>query len=183
MGLPAVRHERPASRVRKPHLRWLNACRRRTPARKRSATARTEAARGMFRSFAILMALGRCAGLGPGLAVGQGRRGLDALERAAQRHQERALPGRHARGAPERLGFAVAYPCDRVADDGHGTSRQNSLINLTPKPGAASAAVAEQPVHAAGPAGVDKAIKSLMDLTAGEAQVLLVGDVGLASSK
>jgi hypothetical protein len=82
-----------------------------------------------------------------------------------------------ALGSPSRIRAIASQTM------GMAPARRMATINIAPKPGAAPAPSAKGPVAAAGTAGVDRTIKSLMDLTAGEAQVLLVGDVGLASSK
>ena len=63
MGLPAIRHERPAPRARRPHLRVVERAQPKAACR-RSATARAESARGAFRSFAILMTLVVALGMG-----------------------------------------------------------------------------------------------------------------------
>ena len=183
MGLPAVRHERPASRARKPHLRVVERAPSKTPARKRSATARAEAARGTFRSFAILMVLVVALGMG---RVWLSVKAAEASMRSSElrsaiknaRYQGDMLEVRQsALGSPSRIRAIASQTM------GMAPARRIAMINIAPRPGAASGASADRQVVPAGTAGVDKAIKSLMDLTAGEAQVLLVGDVGLVSSK
>ena len=54
------------------------------------------------------------------------------------------------------------------------------LEHLVPERRPAPQRDANRPVRSR---GFDRALDGLMDLTAGEAQVLLVGDVGLASAK
>jgi len=82
-----------------------------------------------------------------------------------------------ALGSPSRIRAIASQTM------GMAPARRVAMINIASRPVAVPGTAETRPVVDAGPAGVDRAIRSLLDLTAGEAQVLLVGDVGLVSSK
>jgi hypothetical protein len=80
-----------------------------------------------------------------------------------------------ALGSPERI--------RAIAGKALGMAPASSVSYL--ELGSKGKATAEVPVAKAevAPSGLAQALSNVMDLTAGEAEVLLVGDVGLASSR
>jgi len=78
-----------------------------------------------------------------------------------------------ALGSPSRIRAIASQTM------GMTPARKVAMIDMTPKPGEP----VRVPTRVETRGGVDRVIEGLLDLTAGEAQVLLVGDVGLASSK
>ena len=179
MGLPAVRQDRPSPRSRRPHLRVVERKPVGTASRKRSAAARAEAARGAFRSFAILVTLLVILGMGRvWLSVKAAEASMKASELRSdiknERYQGDMLEVRQsALGSPSRIRAIASEAMDMAP------ARKVTFLDIAPRR-------APRPVANAGRAdanGLDRAIEGFMDLTAGEAQVLLVGDVGLASSK
>jgi cell division protein FtsL len=78
-----------------------------------------------------------------------------------------------ALGSPSRIRAIASQTMGMIA------ARKVAMIDIAPE----TARAGVVPAPKAERSGADRVIQSLMDLTAGEAQVLLVGDVGLASAK
>ena len=182
MGLPALRHDAHARRCPSPAPPCRQGRRRRRPSRKRRATAHERVGVPDLRVLRRHRGARRGARPRSRVAVGTGGPGFDRLGQAAPRHQARAVPGRHARGATERFGNAFAHPGDRRRYYGHGARRLGQLSRLARRLGhefSEHLASAEPvPNH-----GLSGAFAKAMEVAASEARVLLVGDVGLASSR
>ncbi len=180
MGLPAVRIDS-TSRERRSHLRVVKTKKQgKSSSRARSSAARSEAARGAFRSFAILMTLVVVLGMGRvWLSVMAAEASMAASELRSQiktaRYQGDMLEVRQsALGSPSRI---RAIACDTMDMT---PARKIACLDISCTTTVRPSVNARRP---SGSRGMDRALEGLMDLTAGEAQVLLVGDVGLASSR
>ena len=180
MGLPALRHEQAPARTRRARLRVVGQRPVRNVSRKRSAAARAEAARGVFRSFAILMTLVVILGMGRvWLSVKASEASIDANRLRGdiknERYQGDMLEVRQsALGSPSRI-RAIAGEAMNMAP-----ARKVTYLDIAPKRAPRPAGEVGRPASVS---GFDRVLSGMMDLTAGEAQVLLVGDVGLASSR
>ncbi len=178
MGLPALRHEPKTSRTRGPRLKVVTASKPRTGARRK--TSSVESARSAFRVFAVVVFVVAVLGVG---RVWLSVRAAEASIRAnelrsdikAERYEGDMLEVRQsALGSPSRI-RAIAGTAMGMAP-----ARKVTYLDLATntKP-SATEKVADAPGHSA----VKRFVSDMMDLSAGEAQVLLVGDVGLASQK
>jgi len=176
--MPAVRHEpREASR-RRPHLRVVRP--QKSPVRsRRTAAAQAAAARSAFRTFALLITLAAVLGMGRvWLSVKAAEASLEANRLRGdiknERYEGDMLEVRQsALGSPSRI-KAIAGSAMGMAP-----AKKVTYLNLAPR-GPAQASAAAPSIKQD---GFSRAISGMMDLAAGEAQVLLVGDVGLASSR
>jgi len=178
MGLPALRHETRVPARQRPHLRVVR--KPVAPARRgRGKAAQIEAARNAFRTFALLVTLAAVLGMGRvWLSVKAAEASLDAsrlrVDIKNERYEGDMLEVRQsALGSPSRIRAIAGAAMDMAP------ARRVTYLDIAPK-GAPRPAVQTAPDEQGGLARV---ISGIMDLTAGEAQVLLVGDVGLASSK
>lgn len=170
MGLPALKYDRATEESVRPHLRPV-----RTPAsRPRSTSASVSVSRLCGSVFAIAVV---CAALGVlrvWMSVGATQasaEGVHLRERISQaRFEGEMLEVRlSALEDPERVRAVVGPSMVSAADV------QPAVIELTSGPSVASAEPKKQ--RGRTPA----VLTNLLDLAAGESQVLLVGDVGLAS--
>lgn len=153
----------------------------RTPSSPRNARAQELAARRNFRMFATLMAVVAVLGLSRvWLSVEATRASLesDQLRESirAERYEGDMLEVREsALGSPSRI-LTIAGKAMGMAP-----AASISYLDLTDEPTqrpAAHAATIGQTEE-----GLKRTLSNVLDLTAGEAQVLLVGDVGLASTR
>lgn len=180
MGLPALKHEsRPAAR--RPHLRVVKSAPAQTSKPKRKAATSHAAARQAFVFFAVIV--GVVAVLGAGrvwLSVQAAQASIDCgkLQTAIKdaRYQGDMLEIQQSTLAtPSRI-QAVA-----VGTMGMAPATSISYLRLEPGP-AGTVQVAENPEPAAASAS-QAVLHDLVGMVAAEARMLLVGDVGLASSK
>lgn len=182
MGLPALRQEPRSARSRSPRLSVVRSESARPKKRNCSARARLEATRSAFRTFAILAALVSVLAVGRvWLSVEAANTSLEAEQLRAQiktaRYQGDMLEvSQSALGSPSRIRSIATQTMDMVPashvtyltlDDTSGTSSGSGTVAET----------------ASRRGGASSIIGKVMDLTAGEAQVLLVGDVGLTATK
>jgi hypothetical protein len=179
MGLPAVRIDQRAVRAKRSHLRVVGRKPRVAASVKRSSAARAESARSVFRTFAILVTLVAVLGMGRvWLSVKAAEASMAASRlRTAIKNERYAgdmLEVRQsALGSPSRIRAIAGAAMDMAP------ARKVTYLDIAPDR-------VPRPVREEGhsnQAGFSRAVSAMMDLTAGEAQVLLVGDVGLASSK
>lgn len=163
----------------RPHLR-LVASRSRPAAKRR---ARNSDARGLFRAFCFAMcALALVGALRVTLAVQAQEAAIDAndLKRVIQAEEQMTKvleADRSALAAPSRI-ESIANAALNM-----GQPDQVCYINL---PAATEPVDEAEPVETAetgGTSRVAQVISTVMDVAVGEAQVLLVGDVGIASAK
>lgn len=178
MGMPALREQ---PRARKPHLRVVKTKPR--GASRRSSQAQAALARQNFLMFVVL--LGVIAVLGVGrvwLTVQATEASLQANELRAsiksERYEGDMLEVRQsALGSPSRIRAIAGKAMDMAP------AAEVTYLDLTkgePKKAAATVTPRVSRADASGFAGV---LAKVLDLTAGEAEVLLVGDVGLTSSQ
>ncbi len=186
MGLPAVKHESRAPRT--PRLTVVRSSARKAP--KRSPRVSREIAQRNFRLFGLCVAIVSALGMGRvWLSVQAVEASMDANKLRdsikTERYEGDMLEVRQsALGSPSRIqaiaGRALGMaPASKVTylDLTKADKRPKKVaVQATPAPAVAKASVGSG-------SGFDSAIARVMDLTAGEAQVLLVGDVGLASSR
>lgn len=180
MGLPAKRMEPRVGRASGPRLRLVTSAPRR-PARKRcTVTARAAAARQGLLTFVVVMAVIALLGMGrvwlssiaAEASLESGR--LRTQIKEARYEGDMLEVRQSALGSPSRI-RAIAG-----AAFGMAPAESVTYLDVTPKRTGVPA-----PVVAAAPtgSGFDTLLESAMRLAAGEAQVLLVGDVGLASTQ
>jgi cell division protein FtsL len=174
LGLPALRHDAHAAALR-PHLRVVSPKRKAAPSRRRRVSH--AAAYQAFVFFAVAVAVVATLGVGRvWLSVLATQASIDSTKLRQDIKNERyrgdllevqqsalATPSRILAIASGTLGMA---PATSVA-----------YLRLTSDEPAVAA-----PVGDAAPQQVG-ILERAMDIAAGEAQVLLVGDVGLASSR
>lgn len=204
MGLPAVKHDRGRT-ARRPHLRVVAPAKtaRRSPARagapsRRPSHLHVRIARRNFLLFTAVVVL--FAGLGVGrvwLSVEAAQAAIEAKslrdDIRVERYNGDMLEVRQsALGSPSRIraiaGKALGMePADEVTYLDLTTPEARDAIAPSPAEKSAASAATPSRVAAAtatgGESGFEAALASLVDLTAGEASVLLVGDVGLASAR
>jgi len=182
MGLPALRHEARTTRAHTPRLRVVKSAPHK-PQRKRSAAARAEAARSAFRTFALLTLIVSVLGIGRvWLSVQAAQASMDASRLRSdiknERYEGDMLEVRQsALGSPSRI-RAIAGQAMNMAP-----ARKVTYLDLNEGAPGKAVALAQPSGQSQARKGVSGMVASMMDLTAGEAQVLLVGDVGLSSSK
>lgn len=184
MGLPALRHEPTRARTRTPRLAVVRPAAKR-PSRACSPAARVEAARSSFRTFALLALMVAVLGIGRvWLSVQAAEASMEAnrlrTDIKSARYEGDMLEVRQsALGSPSRI-RAIAGQAMNMAP-----ARKVTYLDLqapsgeAAPPGSQNSGSASEPVQA----GIGKVIANVMDLTAGEAQVLLVGDVGISASR
>lgn len=182
MGLPALKHEVSRHRVSVPALKLVT-----HPARtgKKRACDRDAAARSVFRSFAavvIVVAL---------LGVGRVWMSVQAAE-ASLRSSELRKAIKNARyegdmleirlsalASPSRV-KAIATTSLGMAEAGKVTYLDASGFVADIAATASSVPTRDRPASAN---GTRNALSDMLDLAATEAQILLVGDVGLVSAR
>jgi cell division protein FtsL len=177
MGLPALKHEQKSNKTRS-HLRVV----RPTPRRASAADTRSQVltARRNFRLFATLMAVIAALGIARvSLSVAATEASLEAARLRADIKSERYEGDmlevrRSALGSPHRIQTIAGKAMDMAP------AKSISYLDLTK---AVSSGPKQPSISSARPSGLQRTLASVLDLTAGEAQVLLVGDVGLASAR
>lgn len=177
MGLPAVKHEPRSTRSHKPRLRLVPPASRR-PGRRSACTEAVEAQQAyrMFASVLVVVAL-----LGVGrvwLSVQAAEASIDSSRLRAdiknERYEGDMLEVRQsALGSPSRIRTIAGAAFDMAP------ASNVTYLDLS-KPDSAKSA---RNVKSTPRSGLEDAVAAAMDLAAGEAQVLLVGDVALASTK
>lgn len=187
MGLPALRQDNTA-RVARPHLRLVPKAKR--APRKATRACSVQTARTNFRIFSAVLIFFALLGVARvWLSVQAAEASMQAGQLRESIRQERyegdMLEVRQsALGSPSRIraiagkamGMAPASKVDYLDLNAKKPVARNDKATTA---AASVAAVPATKVSSAG--GMRSAIAKLIDLTAGEAQVLLVGDVGLAS--
>ena len=176
MGLPALRHDSHTAAVR-PHLRVVK------PQRKKATSKRSRmshaAAYQAFVFFAVAVAAIAILGMGRvWLSVQATQASIDSAKLRQEIKSER-----YRGDLLEVQQSALATPSRilSIATDSLGMAPATSVTYLRLK--ADATAQAPQPAAAAGSNKVGGMLEKAMDIAAGEAQVLLVGDVGLTSSR
>ena len=182
MGLPALRHDAHVAEPRRPHLRVVKSRSAAPSARKRRATHANAAVFQVFVFFAVVVVLASALGLGRvWLSVQAAQASIDSsrLRRDIKLEQYQgdmlevqqsalATPSRIQTIAGGSMGMAPAVSVSYLdlRDDGAHS----------PSPALASAKPASS-------GGLSTTFAKAMEVAAGEARVLLVGDVGLSSSR
>ncbi len=184
MGMPALRHDSLGVTAPRPRLRVVKPGTRVVPSRanstKKSPSRAHAAARDLFRFFGILVVAIALLGVGRvWLSVQAAQASIDSTSLRREIKQERyigdmleiqqsalATPSRIQAIAGTTMGMAPATTVSYLDMRGSETSR----VTTAPAEIAASGA----------PSGL---LARVMDVAAGPAQVLLVGDVGLVSSQ
>lgn len=183
MGLPALRHE-PVRQARKPHLRLVKSGKARTggschPRRRSVSNAASFQLYVFVATVIIVVALAGVARVW--LTVQAAEASVDAArlrkEIKVARYQGDMLEIRQsALAAPSRIQAIAGSAMGMEPVDGI------SYLDLTAeaKPSSGGRTVDSRRADAG---GMKRVLASAMNLAAGEAQVMLVGDVGLASAK
>ena len=181
MGLPAVDRTRHASRPR------LRIVRPKKKSRRASAAARADALRRLFQMSVLLMLCAAVFGLGRVMISTQAAEASFDSNRLEQEIKAERLqgdllevdksslttPSRIEQIAGETLKMSAASDVSYMCLPGVSAEEQPAHVETV--------AVAEEgPEHEDALAAL---FSSVMEMSAGEAQVLLVGDVGLASSR
>lgn len=178
VGVAARRQETKACRgVQQPRLRLVsNAPKKSTKTRQRAAAS---AARQVFVMFAIVVTAVSLLGLGRvWLTVQAAEASLEASRlrteiKDAQYDGDMLEIRQSSLGSPSRIRAIADATMDMAP------AAEVTYLEIAKRESAADdqdAAVSDDSV-------VKRAVASVLDLTAGEAQVLLVGDVGLASAR
>lgn len=191
MGLPARRLSETRS-TRGSHLRVVKT-QARAPKRRRQTA--DSAALAYFRIFAVVVVLVATAGLGRvwvSARAAQLSRESTILRESirTERYEGDMLEVREsALGSPSRIRTIASQtmgmkPAGAVTylDISTGADKKNASPKTSTKPKTGATKRAKR-VAAADMSGSTGTLQKLMDLTAGEAQVLLVGDMALASSR
>jgi len=186
MGLPALRQEPRSARARTPRLSVVRTAPPK-PNRSRSTVAAAQAARSAFRTFAIVVIITAVLGIGRVyLSVQAAEASMEANRLRGdiknERYEGDMLEVRQsALGSPSRI-RAIAGQAMSMAP-----AQEVTYLDLQQRPPVTVAGVAADKTVAASVVGRHDGaagfVARMMDLTAGEAQVLLVGDIGLTSSK
>lgn len=178
MGVPALRPQA-VSRTPKSHLRVAKSQAKRA---KRSRSAQVALARQNFRLFVVFLAVIGVLGLGRvWLTVQATEASLEASDLRdsikSERYEGDMLEVRQsALGSPSRIRAIAGKAMDMAP------ARDVTYLDLTAPEPIASRRAARGPSRADA-AGFESVLARVMDLTAGEAEVLLVGDVGLTSTQ
>ncbi len=177
MGAAVARQQPRTSRRHVPHLALVGSARTR-PAKRGSQAAQAAAARDLFTAFAVFVVVVSVLGVGRvWLSVQAAEASIKANELRStiksERYEGDMLEVRQsALGSPSRI-RAIASNALQMT-----SSRKVTYVRLE------TGAVAPQaPRPAPVVSNSNGAMARMMDLTAGEAQVLLVGSIGLARSK
>lgn len=176
MGLPALRIEPRDGRASRPSLRLVSTASSRPARAARSPRARAAASRQLY--YAFVAAVVAIAVLGIGrvwLSTQAAEASRDSsdlrAEIKAERYRGDLLEVRQsALGSPSRI--------RAIAGSAFGMAQAKEVTYLDLKPDATAPNTQQAKSDA-----LDGLVASAMGLAAGEAQVLLVGDVGLASSQ
>lgn len=151
---------------------------RKPASRRKSKAAIATAARQAFTTFAVVIGVVALLGMGRvWLSVQAAEASIEAndLRRdiKLERYEGDMLEIRQSSlGSPSRIRAIACAAMDMAP------AEKVTYLELTPEMPVAK----KEPAAPAG-GGFKGAVASILDLTAGEAQVLLVGDVGLASSR
>lgn len=173
----AARKTEATRKPSKPRLRLVKPAS--TPARstRRSKAAQASAARQAFATFSVVVTVVAVLGMGRvWLSVQAAEASIEANQLRhdikLERYEGDMLEIKQSSlGSPSRIRAIATAAMDMAP------AQKVTYLELTP----AKAAVAKTPP--AKSSGLKGTVASILDLTAGEAQVLLVGDVGLASSR
>lgn len=179
MGLPALRHDPVVQASRRPRLSVVK-----TPARPTapaSRPARGSAARSAFVTFSVLIAIAALLGVGRvWLSVRAAEASIDS---GRLRNEIKSL--RYEGDMLEIQQSSLCSPSriQAIAGGAMGMQPAGKLtyLDIRPKLADSSKTAAAQPTRDR--RGLSGAVAAVMDMAAGEAQVLLVGDVGLATAK
>jgi len=184
MGMPALRHDPHVATAPRPRLRVVKPGMRVAPSRatssKKTPSRAHSAARDLFRSFGIVVVAIALLGVGRvWLSVQAAQASLDSTTLRREIKQERyvgdmleiqqsalATPSRIQAIAGTTMGMAPATTVSYLDMRGTEGSREATAPAKTAASGTSSGLLAR-----------------VMNVAAGEAQVLLVGDVGLVSSQ
>lgn len=184
MGMPALRHDSPVASVPRPRLRVVKPGTRvpasRSTSAKKSPSRAHSAARDLFRFFGVVVVAIALLGVGRvWLSVQAAEASIDSTTLRRDIKQERyvgdmleiqqsalATPSRIQAIAGTTMGMAPATTVSYLDMRGSETAREQTAPADIAVSGASSGLLAR-----------------VMDVAAGEAQVLLVGDVGLVSSQ
>lgn len=184
MGLPAVRRD--AAPATRPRLRLVPPAKR--APRRNSKAASAQAARRNFTMFAIVVVVVSLLGIGRvWLSVEAAQASADASRLRdsirAERYKGDMLEVRQsALGSPARIRKIAGKAMDMAPADNVSyldLSTLGAKKNSGSQKATGSARVSEASVAGA----LDGVISKMMNLAAGEAEVLLVGDVALASGR
>ena len=180
MGVPAVRHEAYVEQDRRPHLRLVNPHAETKQGRK-TRTSRAAAYR-MYVFFAVVVGVVSLLGVGRvWLSVQAAEASIDSgkLRRdiKLERYQGDMLEiQQSALATPSRI--------QAIAGTTMGMAPATSVSYLDlRKSGVALVSGKTAAVPRVDKSGVSAMLAKAIDVAAGEAQLLLVGDVGLASSR
>ena len=198
MGLPAIDHRSQRTRTRKPALRVVKPSKRGPKKSSRGAsstgvrrdTVRTvQSARSAFQLFTAVVVLVTALGVGRvWLSVQAAEASMQAnqlrTDIKSERYEGDMLEVRQsALGSPSRIRAIAGQALDMAP------AKKVTYLDIKDAPAARAGSLAQAPsdqaVQATKPAsrGVMGFVADMMQLSAGEAQVLLVGDVGLTSAK
>ncbi|HEY5516843.1 MAG TPA: hypothetical protein VIL15_01105 [Coriobacteriia bacterium] len=188
MGQPARRTQTPQAAPRAARLRLVDTPPARAPRPRTDATARTRAraeearARSLFTGFLVVflcvIALGGArvtlTSRAAEFAVGESRLAADIRQQRVAVDQLEV--DRSALSTPSRIAGIAATSMSM------GEPKSIKYISASDV-GAADAALTSQAAGAAGSGIFEKVVDAVVELSAGEAQSLLVGDLGLAGSR
>jgi hypothetical protein len=187
MGLPAVKHDVPsASRARRPRLRVVTSQARpqaRTSSAKASNSPRTAsraAAHQGFVFFAVVVAVVAVLGLGRvWLSVQAAQASIDSA-----RLRKEIKAERYAGDMLEYEKSALATPSriQTIVGATMSMAPEGPVTYLDLQAEGSGSAVAAAPAETRDGSG-SRVLERAMDVAAGEARLLLVGDVGLASTR
>ena len=180
MGLPALRHDAQTEHDRRPHLRLVKPHVEVTPRHKSGASH--SAAYEMYIFFAVIVGVFALLGVGRvWLSVQAAEASIDSgqlrREIKVERYRGDMLEiQQSALATPSRI-QAIAGTTMGMTPASSVSYLDLSKVSAPVTPGA----IADAPRTAKG--GVSTMLAKALDVAAGEAQILLVGDVGLASSR
>lgn len=181
MGLPALKYDADTAPARPSHPRRSNPGSVRVDGKRPRCDA-DASARGAFRVFALVLIAVALLGLGRvWMTVRAAESSLHSEELREQienaRYEGDMLEiRRSALASPSRVLAVASATMDMVP------AAEVTYLDLTRSP---SATTASRDVHstANGPDAVGELVEHVLGMAAGEAQVLLVGDVSLASAR
>ena len=181
MGLPALKHEANIAAVRRPHLRVVRARKSSSAPGRRSALTNASALQ-MFVFFAVVVVLVTALGLGRvWLSVQAAQASIDSGKlrreiKLAQYEGDVLEVQQSALATPSRI--------QAIAGGSMGMAPAVSISYLDLRgESAPDPAGMHRSAESASDNGLSGALAKAMELAASEARVLLVGDVGLASSR
>jgi len=189
MGQPARRYEAPRTAVRTARLRLVDTPPARAPRPAAGVAVRSRAraeearARSLFTAFVVVflcaVALGGArvtlTSRAAEYAVGESRLAADIKQQRVAVDQLEV--DRSALSTPSRIAGIAASTMSM------GEPRSVKYIAASDVSRADDAARTSEPQNAAAPGVLQRVVDAVVDLSAGEAQSLLVGDLGLAGSR